>query len=126
MTDDATRAAFLLGIIDELTDNLFVLRDEIDQSVRDETDGVRRFTYLLGAALAAATEEEYVLRSEDDGESSHSLRDVSAFSRTNAREQEQAWEAARETEWETRVTHELDRELWEVDPEPKNDADDPE
>ena len=68
MTDDATRAAFLLGIIDELTDNLFVLRDEIDQSVRDETDGVRRFALLLlGAALAAATEEEYVLRSEDDG-----------------------------------------------------------
>jgi hypothetical protein len=93
--------------------------------VRDETDAVRRFTYLLGAALAAATEEEYVLRAVDDGESLPRLRDGSAFSRTHTREQEQSWEAAREMEWETRVAHELDRALWDSDPEPNNDANDP-
>jgi hypothetical protein len=119
MTDDATRPVFLLGIIDDLTDHLFVLRDEIDQFVRDETDGVRRFTYLLRAALAAATDEEYVLRAVDDGERLYRLRDGSTFSRPNVREQEQAWEAAREAEWETRVTHELDHERWEGDREPK-------
>src|SRR4051794_3232859 len=98
MMDDATRAAFLLGILDELTDNLFVLRDEIDQGERDEPDAVRRFTYVLAAALAAATEEQYLVRSVDETESPQRLRDVAEFAVTNPRVQEQAWEAAREAE----------------------------
>ena len=117
MMDDATRAAFLLGILDELTDNLFVLRDEIDQGERDEPDAVRRFTYVLAAALAAATEEQYLVRSVDETEFPQRLRDVAEFAVTNPRVQKQAWKRRARRNGRARITDELERQNQKIDPE---------